>query len=127
MKQIGQKNLFISYLGLFTSVGTLLCCALPSLFVALGMGAVVAGVVGSIPQLVLLSEYKVVVFSVSGVLILLSAWSLYLQRNAPCPIDPSEARACTVARKWSLRSVCVAIFFWLCGFFAAFVLPLIVA
>jgi mercuric ion transport protein len=32
----------LSYLSLFTSLGTLLCCALPSLLVLFGLGATVA-------------------------------------------------------------------------------------
>ena len=39
MKPISSKNLIIPSLSLFTSLGTLLCCALPSLFVAIGAGA----------------------------------------------------------------------------------------
>lgn len=119
------KNLFVSYLGLFTSVGTLVCCALPSFLVALGLGATVAGVIGVFPQIVILSENKGWVFTLSGVLIAVAAVSLYVQRNAPCPIDPVEARACTVARKWAIRSVILSALFWGSGFFAAFVLPLL--
>ena len=37
---------------LFTSFGTLICFALPALFVALGMGAAVAGIVSAVPQLI---------------------------------------------------------------------------
>ena len=37
----------LGYLALFTSFGTLLCCALPLLFVLLGLGATVASVVSS--------------------------------------------------------------------------------
>jgi len=123
MKQPRAKsNLFFSYLSLFTALGTLMCCALPSLFVALGMGATVAGFIGVFPQVVVLSEYKQWVFGISGVLILISLGVLYLQRNAPCPIDPQRARACAVARKWSISIVLISAFIWCCGFFAAYVL-----
>lgn len=40
-----QVDGILGYLSLFTSLGTLLCCALPSLLVALGLGATVASVV----------------------------------------------------------------------------------
>jgi uncharacterized protein (DUF924 family) len=36
----GTRSGLLSYLSLFTSFGTLLCCALPSLLVLLGLGAV---------------------------------------------------------------------------------------
>jgi hypothetical protein len=46
------KQDFVSIASLFTSVSTLLCCALPSLLVAVGMGAVVAGMVSDFPALI---------------------------------------------------------------------------
>lgn len=118
-----NKNLAVSYLSLFTSFGTLLCCALPSLLVVLGMGATVAGFIGAVPQIVVLSENKGLVFGISGALIILSLAWLYSQRNAPCPIDPGQARACTVARTWSIRITVFSAAMWCIGFFAAFVLP----
>ena len=42
----------LSYLSLFTSLSTLLCCALPSLFVLLGLGATVASLLSQAPWLV---------------------------------------------------------------------------
>jgi len=39
----------LSYLSLFTSLGTLLCCALPSLLVLFGLGATVASVLSGSP------------------------------------------------------------------------------
>ena len=85
-------NRLSSYLSLFASTGTLVCCALPSLLVALGMGATMAGLVSAVPQLIWLSQYKAYVFAISGVLILGSAILQYNARNAPCPIDPAQAR-----------------------------------
>ncbi len=121
-----NKNLFVSYLSLFTAFGTLLCCALPSLFVVLGMGAVVAGLVSTVPQIVVLSEYKGLVFGVSGVLISTSLMWLYIQRNAPCPIDPKQDWACTIARRWSIRISLFSALMWLIGFTVAFILPSII-
>ena len=39
------RQTILPSLSLFTSVGTLLCCALPALLVTLGMGAALAGFV----------------------------------------------------------------------------------
>ena len=49
MKPISSKNLLLPSLSLFTSLGTLFCCALPSLFVVLGAGAMLAGILSSAP------------------------------------------------------------------------------
>ena len=56
MKPISRKDLIIPTISLFTSFGTLICCALPAMFVALGAGAVLAGLVSSLPFLILISK-----------------------------------------------------------------------
>jgi len=117
------NSLFTSYLSLFTSFGTVLCCALPSLLVSIGLGATFAGFIGVFPQVVWLSQNKLLVFNISGILILMSIASLYSQRNAPCPIDPEQAKACTTARKWSIRITYVSVFLWSLGALFAFILP----
>ena len=120
-----NKSVLTSYLSLFTSFGTILCCALPSLLVSIGMGAIVAGFVGAFPQIVWLSENKILVFSLSGILILISCGLLYINRSASCPIDPNQAKACAVSRKWSIRIVALSTILWVCGFFFAFLAPFI--
>src|SRR5690554_6312437 len=103
MNEMSWKSFWISWLGLFTSFGTILCCALPSLLVTLGLGASMAGFVGAFPQVVWLSEHKGLVFGFSGVMIFVSLLITYLNQNAPCPIDERQRAACLIARKWSLR------------------------
>jgi hypothetical protein len=119
----GWRETVTPTLALFTSFGTLICCALPALFVALGMGAVVAGVVSTVPQLVWLSEHKTWVFAGSAVMIV-GAWAMHrAARNAPCPADPAQARACMRLRKFSSAVLGVAALSWLAGAFVAFVAP----
>lgn len=108
-------------LSLFTSLGTLVCCALPALFVTLGMGATLAGLVSSAPWLVALSEHKVLVFSVAGLLLLMSSGLQYRSRNAPCPVDPLKARACMRMRSISWIILFISILIYLVGFFFAFI------
>jgi len=107
-------------LALFGSTATLVCCALPALFVALGMGAVVAGLVSAVPQITWLSEHKPLVFGGSGALIALSAWLQWRARNAPCPTDPEAARACARLRALSTWILGVAAVAWCVGAFFAF-------
>ena len=59
----------IPSLSLFTSLGTLLCCALPALMVTLGMGATLAGLIGFFPYITSISDYKEYTFLVSGIFI----------------------------------------------------------
>lgn len=91
----------ISFLSLFTSFGTLICCALPALLVTLGLGAALATGISALPQLVWFSENKELVFGISGGMLLLNGVVLYLQRNATCPIDPELRDACTHGRRLS--------------------------
>src|SRR4051812_41143175 len=64
-----SRGALLNYLSLFTSFGTLLCCALPSLLVLLGLGATVASFLSAVPWLVTLSHHKNWIFLVSGILI----------------------------------------------------------
>lgn len=99
---------WISWLGLFSSTGTLICCALPALLVSLGLGAALAGLVTAVPQLIWLSENKTLVFGLSGALILASGILQYALRNAPCPIDPKLRQACLSGRAFSRRILLVS-------------------
>lgn len=107
-------------LALFGSAATLVCCALPALFVALGMGAAVAGLVTAVPQITWLSEHKPLVFGGSGALIAFSGYLLWNARNAPCPADPTAARACRRLRTTSTAILAFAGIAWSVGSFFAF-------
>src|SRR5260221_13272102 len=96
-------NRLLSFLSLFTSLGTLLCCALPSLLVLVGLGASVASTLLSLPWLVTLSKHKQWTFGASGLLIALSFLNMYyisprLGANSCAPDNPS---ACEAASKFS--------------------------
>ena len=107
-------------LTLFTSVGTLLCCALPALLVTLGAGAALAGFISVAPWITVISKYKVVVFVVAGILLALSSYFLWVNRNAPCPVDEKQAKACMFLRKFSLYTIIISIIIYIVGFFFAF-------
>jgi hypothetical protein len=115
------RNNIVSTLALFGSLGTLICCALPILFVSLGAGAVVAGLVSAVPQIVWLSEHKVPLFIFAGVMLLLSGISRYMTRSAPCPIDPAQAKACMRMRRFSAGIFYFSLAIYCAGFFFAFI------
>jgi len=119
--RFGFPNTMMSCLSLFTSFGTLLCCALPALLVTIGAGATLAGIVSSAPWLVALSKYKIWTFALSGGLIVLAGLMQHRARHQPCPIDPDQARACGKLRRLSSWVYAGAIVIWLMGFFFAFV------
>lgn len=115
------KQIWLPTLSLFTSAGTLLCCALPALLVTLGAGAALAGLVSAAPWLVALSKHKVALFGVAGVLLLVAGVLRYRARNAPCPIDPQIAQACMRLRRMNAWIYGGAVVLYAIGFFFAFI------
>jgi hypothetical protein len=121
--QQASSSLIASVLSLFASSSTLICCALPALLVAVGAGAALSGLVGAFPQIVWLSEHKVSLFIFAGLMLAASGVLQWINRNAPCPIDPALRDACLRTRKVSLRVYWVSVGIYLVGGFFAFVLP----
>ncbi len=115
------KHKAIHTFALFGSFSTLLCCALPALFVSIGAGAALIGLVSAVPQLVWLSEHKTGLFIFAGVMLTVSGISRYLTRNAPCPIDVREAKACKRLRRIGLGVFCFSLVMYSVGFYFAFI------
>ncbi|WP_198262927.1 hypothetical protein [sulfur-oxidizing endosymbiont of Gigantopelta aegis] len=124
LKKEQQKEQTITWLTLFTTTGTLVCCALPIIFVTLGLGATVAAMTSAFPILVTMSKYKIWVFAFSGFMLLLSGWSMY-RPGRQCPTDKALGQACSRAYLWNKRIYWSSVFIWSIGAFAAFLaLPL---
>ena len=123
MKTVQAREAVMSSLALFTSLGTLLCCALPAALVAIGAGAVLAGLVTAVPQIVFLSEHKGTLFAVAGILLAASAALRFANRNAPCPADPRMAASCTRLRRIGGAALYGSIAVYAVGLFFAFVAP----
>jgi hypothetical protein len=127
-----RENPLLSYLSLFTSFGTLLCCALPSLMVLFGLGATVASFLSAFPWLVTLAQHKIWVFVVSGALI--GSDFLYVYWLSPrlkaqgqaCSIT-EDPTACDTATRISHIALWVATGLYGVGFFTAYLLsPILV-
>jgi hypothetical protein len=116
---------WLAFLSLFTSTGTLICCALPALLVALGAGAALSTLISVVPGLVWVSEYKEVVFGVAGVMLAISGWLQWRGRFAPCPVDPAQRDACLRTSKTSLRVYLFSVVIYVVGGWFAFVQPLL--
>ncbi len=108
-----------SWLVLFASSTTLVCCALPILLVSLGLGAVSASLFASLPFLVTLAQYKAWMFAGSGGVLLLAAWLLFRPGRA-CPADPDLAEQCEKAHRWNTRLYWVSVGIWVIGLGAAY-------
>lgn len=119
-----KRSAVLNYFSLFTSLSTLLCCALPSLLVLFGLGASVASMLSFAPWLVTLSRHKQWTFAVSGVLIALSFVNMYyispLVRARQCSAD--DPSACEEASKLSKIFLWVSAVIYAIGVFVAYVL-----
>lgn len=116
---------WFAFISLWTSTGTLICCALPALLVALGAGAALSTLVASVPGLVWVSEYKEVVFGVAGMMLIASGWLQWQSRFAPCPTDPALRHVCLRTRATSRRIYLVSVVIFAVGGWFAFIQPLL--
>lgn len=102
---------------------TLVCCVLPAVMVSLGAGAALAALVSAFPQLIWLSERKLLVFSIALALLLASGLTLWRTRQLPCPTDPALGRRCNRLRRMSNVLATVALLAVAIGAVFAFLLP----
>jgi hypothetical protein len=121
------KTKHLSYLSLFTSGGTLICCALPALLVGLGAGAVMVSLVSSVPQIVWFSEHKLGVFIFAGIMLSISGFLQWRARSLPCPSDKALAELCHKTRVNSLRVYYFSVTVFLIGGFMAFIAPWLIS
>lgn len=122
MKDGGNRT--ASLLSLFTSGGTLICCALPALLVSLGAGAALSSLVAAVPQLVWFSLHKDVVFGVGALMLAAAGILQWRARSLPCPTDPALAAACATSRRSAARLYAASVAIYLTGAFFAFLAPL---
>ena len=106
------KQTLASFLALFTSTGTLLCCALPSAIAVIAGGAAVTSFISTFPWLVPLSRQKEWIFLASGLMIVLSGVLIYRPKGRlACTITGGQG--CEVAGRFT------KVMFWMsAGIFA---------
>lgn len=120
-----MRQRVIDLVTLLTSTSTLVCCAIPALLVTLGFGAVLAGAVSAVPQIVVLSEHKGFIFTLGAVMLILGGLIQRWQLNQPCPLDITLRDTCLRSRKNSLNLYFLSLGIYLIGAFFAFVAPLL--
>jgi mercuric ion transport protein len=120
-----RRAALLNYFSLFSSFSTLLCCALPSVLVLLGMGTTVASLLSAAPWLVSLSRHKIWIFSIAGTLISLSFLMTYLiaprlAQGEVCQSD--DPTTCGEVSKLSRILLWGSAIVWSGGFFVAYLL-----
>lgn len=120
------KGRILTVLSLFSSSGTLICCALPALFVTLGFGSAFAGLISNFPWLVGLSHHKSWVFAISGMLLALTTLMLYSQRRDARVHCDTNAGNCESVGKFTWIALWISAAIYLFGFFMAYLyLPIL--
>jgi hypothetical protein len=120
-----KRAALLNYFSLFSSFSTLICCALPSVLVLLGMGTTVASLLSAAPWLVSLSRHKIWTFSIAGVLIAMSFGMTYLiaprlRQGEACEAD--DPTTCGEVSRVSRVVLWGSAVIWSCGFFVAYLL-----
>ena len=110
----------LSYFTLFSSTGTLLCCALPALLVTIGAGGVMASIYANVPGYITFAQNKSLLFLLVAVLLLINGLILWLNRNAPCPVDATKAEICMKSRKISRTIYFISLGIYCVGFFFSY-------
>jgi len=118
--QTNKKSFVSAIISLFTASGTLICCALPALFVSLGAGAALAGLVSSAPWLVTMTQYKEILFIIALIALIIAGMMQYRARFMPCPLDPIKANTCGKVRKISFYIYLLSIIIYAVGAFFSF-------
>ena len=120
-----RRAALLNYFSLFSSFSTLICCALPSVLVLLGMGTAVASLLSAAPWLVSLSRHKIWTFSIAGTLIGASFVMTYvvaprLRAGETC--DADDPTTCGEVSKISRFTLWASALIWSGGFFVAYLL-----
>ena len=120
-----RRAALLNYFSLFSSFSTLICCALPSVLVLLGMGTAVASLLSAAPWLVSLSRHKIWTFSIAGTLIACSFLMTYaiaprLREGETCGTD--DPATCEEVSKLSRALLWGSAIIYSAGFFVAYLL-----
>ena len=119
-----RSNKLANYLALFTSTGTIFCCALPALLVSIGAGAALSSIISIFPQLIIFSIYKIPIFIGASMMLIISGIIQYRTRSLPCPADKKQADACIRTRKVSMIIYFASVGIFIVGLFFALIIPL---
>ena len=95
-----MNSQLVNFLSVFTSTGTLLCCALPAALAAVAGGAAVGTLITTFPWLITVSHYKGWIFIMAGSLIVFSGFlTLRPQGKLACSI--TGGKGCEVAGRFT--------------------------
>ena len=114
----------IGMITLLASSSTLICCALPALFIIIGAGATLASLLDFFPQLILISKYKIYITVSTAIILLIAGILIRKSSLLPCPTDPELRETCLGIRKKSQLIYKVSVGIFLFASFFTYILPI---
>ncbi len=110
-----------SFFALFTSTGTLICCALPAAVAAFAGGAAVTSMVSTFPWMVALSAQKGWIFLGSAIMLIISGVLIYRPKGkVACSI--TGGKGCEVAGRFTKIMLWSSVIIYSIGTFFAYAL-----
>lgn len=114
-----MKEKVMSFLSLFGSSATLLCCALPAALSVIAGGAAVGSLISVFPWLIPISKYHNWIFLVAGILLFVNGVSV-LRPKGKVACTVTGGKGCDVAGGFSKRMFWFSIILYGIGFFFAY-------
>ena len=118
------KSAKLGIISLIVSSSTLICCALPAIFVAIGAGATLATFTSNFPQLIIISQYKLLISIVTLVILLIAGILIRKSDSMPCPVDPDLRTICLKTRKNSKTLYYVSVIIFVSASIFTYLVPL---
>ena len=98
--KINIKEVILPFFALFTSISTIICCALPIILVMLGMGAVFANLTANFPFIIWLAGKSLYLFIIAIIFLLIGGYFIFLKAET-CPADKKLADICQKTKKFN--------------------------
>jgi mercuric ion transport protein len=117
------KESILPFFGLFTSLATIMCCALPIILVTLGMGVVFANLTANFPFITWLAMKSLYLFIVAIFLLLAGGYFIFL-RPQTCPADKKLAQICNKTKKFNKITWWLSVVILVISFFFKYILIL---
>ena len=117
------KIILITLSSLFASLSMCICCALPALLLLLGGGPILAYIFSAFPKLLILEKYSILLFIISGSLIIISGILKWRNNNGAYTVDPIEEKSFNNLKRFNKYLYIFSIIIFLIGTFFTFILP----
>jgi len=116
-----MKDKLISIFALFGSTGTFLCCVLPAVVATIAGGAAVGSMLTLFPWLIPLSQYKIWIFVVAGLLIVVNG-ILVLRPQGKLACSITGGKGCEITGRFSRIAFWTAVVIYSIGFVFSYLL-----